>query len=580
MDILLFKSGLQASSYKDTSITLARPRNLILRNDLIEVSQDLSSERIPYIAVSYTWDPIVERDLVKWKGRRVTPQALAIATRFAQYTSYAIWIDAICIHQDDQKAKEEEIPKMADIYRGAESVVCIISGVDGRTCEAVMCGVKIMETEAYHDLLAAGDIQGCFLFTTGGANPAFKPMFQHRWWERAWTFQEATLNPRTFLVGDGGHVIPMGDVLKIIPTIRLKAASVSGVDGQTLTLGRPSAFWDSVSAMTAAATRVLTLGEAIGCVWRRDAKERHDLVYSIIGVCGLSKSVIPSYDRPFNLVIRDLFEAAIALGDYSWLTWAAVINQKTCSEGMGLAPTPELVKNSPYSTLTSWRSARVTTDGVERHDGAPAGLLLPYRSTGIIRTQSILDSITDATIYLQNLGHCADEIWDMLFGLQVALMADISRAVNNDGIAQAALNLALGIIKGDVIRDRTLGDMVGHHPYTQGIAFTSYAVMAADSWSRGGWMRLAVMSSQGGTVVIPIHEDVSSSEEVNLADRIYLLPVDGSGREAVGGRDESRGFAFITGSIVAQGQFKVRATAIVIRKPHTGRGKWQLRRIG
>ena len=93
-------------------------------------------------------------------------------------------------------------------------------------------------------------------------------------------------------------------------------------------------------------------------------------------------------------------------------------------------------------------------------------------------------------------------------------------------------------------------------------------------------MRLAVMSSQGGTVVIPIHEDVSSSEEVNLADRIYLLPVDGSGREAVGGRDESRGFAFITGSIIAQGQFKVRATAIVIRKPHTGRGKWQLRRIG
>ncbi|TBU24565.1 hypothetical protein BD309DRAFT_631874 [Dichomitus squalens] len=168
----------------------------------------------------------------------------------------------------------------------------------------------------------------------------------------------------------------------------------------------------------------------------------------------------------------------------------------------------------------------------------------------------------------------------MLFGLQVGLMADILRAVKNDGIAQAALNLAFCIIRGETARDETTSDMVGHRPYMQGIAFTSYAVRAADSWSRGGVRHFAVMSSQGGTVVIPIHEDVSSNEEITLADRMYLLPVDGSGREAVSGRDESRGFAFITGSVAAQGQFEVRATAIAVRKVHKSRGKWQLRRIG
>ncbi|TBU24575.1 heterokaryon incompatibility protein-domain-containing protein [Dichomitus squalens] len=254
---------------RTTSAALARPRNLILNGRLIEVPQEPNREHIPYIAVSYTWDP--DPELVKWEGRRVTTQALALATRLTRYTSYAIWIDAICIHQDDQKAKEEELPKMADIYRGAESVVSIISGVDDRTCEAVKRGVEIMETEAYRDLVDVGDIHGCFQFATGGGNPAFAAIFQHRWWERAWTFQEATLNPRTFLVGDAGDIVPMDDILKIVPAIRLKAASVSGPDGLTLTFGRPSSFWDSVSAMTAATTRALTLGEAIGCVWRRNA---------------------------------------------------------------------------------------------------------------------------------------------------------------------------------------------------------------------------------------------------------------------------------------------------------------------
>ena len=64
-----------------------------------------------------------------------------IANRFAPHTPHALWIDAICINQDDVKAKEEELPKMADISRGAHSVVCLISGVDVYTCEAVKRGV-------------------------------------------------------------------------------------------------------------------------------------------------------------------------------------------------------------------------------------------------------------------------------------------------------------------------------------------------------------------------------------------------------------------------------------------------------
>ena len=48
-------------------------------------------------------------------------QALDIAKRLSRHTSYPLWIDAICIPQDDDEVKQEELPKMADIYRESHS---------------------------------------------------------------------------------------------------------------------------------------------------------------------------------------------------------------------------------------------------------------------------------------------------------------------------------------------------------------------------------------------------------------------------------------------------------------------------
>jgi len=347
---------------------------------------------------------------------------------------------------------------MADIYRGAESVVCIMSGVDVATCEAVKRGIQIMETDGYQDLHDSGYLYGCFLFATAGANPAFQAMFQHRWWERAWTFQEATLNQRTFLVGDAGHLISIEDVLKIALVVHRRAASVAG--SRKLIFGRTSAFWDSVSAMATAAVRPLSLGEAIACVWRRDASVEHDMVYSMVGVCNLADAVVPSYDKPFTLVLRELFEAATVIGDYSWMTWSAEVDQANRQDGMGLVPTPQVVRSCPSISITAWTSISISSP-VPRFEGADNGLLLPYRSTGVVRFHSSPSSISNTVTQLRQLEHTAEEIWDLLFGLRVGLMADILKSVSNDGIAESALRLALLLINGEAPRDSRLSDMAG-----------------------------------------------------------------------------------------------------------------------
>ncbi|KAF9499117.1 hypothetical protein BDN71DRAFT_276098 [Pleurotus eryngii] len=97
----------------------------------------------------------------------VTTQALHIVDRLSRRTKLPIWIDAICIPQDNNEEKQKELPKMADIYRGSAVVVGLISEVDSNVCRAVRLSAAIVDTAAYGALEKAGDIHGCFSFVTG-----------------------------------------------------------------------------------------------------------------------------------------------------------------------------------------------------------------------------------------------------------------------------------------------------------------------------------------------------------------------------------------------------------------------------
>ena len=156
-----------------------RPRNLILDGKtLIEVSRHPSGATLPYIAVSYTWDSNPEYE--KWCGRKVTRQALDIVAQLSIHTPLALWIDAICIDQDDTAAKNSELPKMADIYRNAVGVVCLVSSITEKTGPIVRQGAAMVKHAASHALAQAGDRYGRFMFATLGAHSAVEALFAYR----------------------------------------------------------------------------------------------------------------------------------------------------------------------------------------------------------------------------------------------------------------------------------------------------------------------------------------------------------------------------------------------------------------
>lgn len=111
-------------------------REVSREDDDIVVHPDLSldfelrnaslNDKLNYTALSYVWGPPDPVKYITVNGKPFQVRAnLACALRHFQYKDVApaIWIDAICINQDDNDEKNHQIPHMAKIYSGARDVL-------------------------------------------------------------------------------------------------------------------------------------------------------------------------------------------------------------------------------------------------------------------------------------------------------------------------------------------------------------------------------------------------------------------------------------------------------------------------
>ncbi|RYO09783.1 hypothetical protein AA0121_g10876 [Alternaria tenuissima] len=95
----------------------------------IEIDQYTLTEDLDYDAISYVWGSAPASVTVKCNGRPlvVTSTALEMLHYLHQHqmntTTRKIWIDAICINQEDEEEKGTQIPLMRDIYSRAKTVV-------------------------------------------------------------------------------------------------------------------------------------------------------------------------------------------------------------------------------------------------------------------------------------------------------------------------------------------------------------------------------------------------------------------------------------------------------------------------
>lgn len=172
------------------------------------------TNRPPYVALSYQWGRNAQR-LVMTKGNfehlcksgsinlSQLPQTIFDATEVVlQLGERLLWIDALCIIQDDEEDLKAQLPKMGEIY--ARSVLTIVDGA-GNDANHGLYGIS----RARGDQRVFGPLKIGALVTPcnprsalfDGANRVLRARLDHylassRWNQRGWTFQERILSRR------------------------------------------------------------------------------------------------------------------------------------------------------------------------------------------------------------------------------------------------------------------------------------------------------------------------------------------------------------------------------------------------
>lgn len=99
---------------------------------------------LPYHALSYTWGSQTldhSMTVIEDYSRRVLPitQNLHAALQKLRHTTIQrlLWVDAVCINQEDYEERSHQVSRMADIYKSAEKVVIWLGSEGNNSCVAM-----------------------------------------------------------------------------------------------------------------------------------------------------------------------------------------------------------------------------------------------------------------------------------------------------------------------------------------------------------------------------------------------------------------------------------------------------------
>lgn len=148
-----------------------------------------------FIAVSHVWgkDDRTLEITMDDKPLFVTPQLwqfLTLATE--RVPGRQLWIDAMCINQEDRAEKEKQIPMMGEIYSTAARIIAFLhSLVDSRyyMFDTIAGGSKAVDRSTLNRSNAVE-----FMYSSKASALALIRLLFHEYWSRMWIVQELRLS--------------------------------------------------------------------------------------------------------------------------------------------------------------------------------------------------------------------------------------------------------------------------------------------------------------------------------------------------------------------------------------------------
>ncbi|KAK4031676.1 heterokaryon incompatibility protein-domain-containing protein [Parachaetomium inaequale] len=180
-----------------------------------------------YVALSYTWGPpqqdaigygpddkvpvlVNGRPLPLFRNLGNTLKSLYRAWDFDDDVQH-LWVDAICINQDDEAERASQVNIMDRIYRGAAST-CVWLGEESRSQTTAPIFRNILNAASedfapyYHQYPSGTPPADVFWHSKGlpcpddeGQWAPVRRLFQNRWFNRAWVIQEVLLSSNIYV---------------------------------------------------------------------------------------------------------------------------------------------------------------------------------------------------------------------------------------------------------------------------------------------------------------------------------------------------------------------------------------------
>lgn len=259
-----------------------------------------------YDALSYAWgDPgRVEKIVVngKWLGVARNLHTGLLRLRHPK-EHRRLWIDAICINQNDTNERNHQVGMMQRVYSAASSVIVWLGDPEP---DVVLTLGMILD---YNNHLTRST--GSIFFYKSAALRGLRKLFQKDWWRRIWIVQEVVA-ARELVILLGSTTFPWAYMREICSTIR-EQESANHFLAPVLHSCGYQRFRDFDSFRAAGAMPIMYL---LPSTQDFQATDPRDKLYALLGMASdiSVEDVRPDYNKPVLKVFQDLAKFMVRRG--------------------------------------------------------------------------------------------------------------------------------------------------------------------------------------------------------------------------------------------------------------------------
>lgn len=286
-----------------------------ISGELFQAWIDRPESIMPFEALSYRWgEPVFTEMITLNKGWLNITKNLHLALKSLRHRDCdrILWIDAICIDQDNPRERGHQVQQMKDVYAAADTVICWLGSATYET-NVLMQSLKLLKQESmrcasggwtnsnWSDLWSSIQpvLEATYSDVMALQKAGFEAILQEDWFKRVWIIQEVANAKRARV--QCGDLSVSAQVFQLAPellSIRIEPHCKSILD--VMPGKRRGTSWWIESRDLYSLLKHFRGSEAL---------DSRDMIFALLGIAsdlGENKHIIADYTKSAKDITRDI----------------------------------------------------------------------------------------------------------------------------------------------------------------------------------------------------------------------------------------------------------------------------------